>query len=203
VIDSVGGVGLPIYIVGELSDRAVAGSLTPDDQFVAELKRNHSRLRVVNGTELVQELRGKKSPTELAQIRRAVDITVEAQKEAIQAVRPAKNEYEIEALIEYVFRRNGAERPSFATIVGSGPNSTTLHYNADDRVIQPGDVVVMDIGASYNGYAADVTRTVPRTARSRPSSGRCTRSCAMRRRRPSVRRSRGREPARCPTPRTL
>jgi Xaa-Pro aminopeptidase len=71
------------------------------------------------------------------------------------------NEFELQALIEYTFRRNGADRPSFATIVGSGPNSTTLHYNADDRFMEPGDVVVMDIGASYRGYAADVTRTVP------------------------------------------
>jgi Xaa-Pro aminopeptidase len=64
-------------------------------------------------------------------------------------------------LIEYIFRRNGADRPSFASIIGSGPNSTTLHYNADDRVIERGDLVVMDIGASYKGYAADVTRTIP------------------------------------------
>ena len=71
------------------------------------------------------------------------------------------NEFEIQSLIEYTFRRNGADRPSFSTIVGSGPNSTTLHYNADDRFMNAGEVVVMDIGASYRGYAADVTRTVP------------------------------------------
>jgi Xaa-Pro aminopeptidase len=70
-------------------------------------------------------------------------------------------EFEIQSLIEYTFRRNGADRPSFSTIVGSGPNSTTLHYNADDRQMNAGEVVVMDIGASYRGYAADVTRTVP------------------------------------------
>jgi Xaa-Pro aminopeptidase len=79
----------------------------------------------------------------------------------LRAVRAEANEYEVEATIEAAFRRNGAERPSFATIVGSGPNATILHYNANDRLIQPGDVVVMDIGASYNGYSADVTRTVP------------------------------------------
>ena len=84
-----------------------------------------------------------------------------AQKEAMAAIEPGMNEFEIQALIEYTFRRNGADRPSFSTIVGSGPNSTTLHYNLDDRFIEPNDVVVMDIGASYKGYAADVTRTVP------------------------------------------
>jgi Xaa-Pro aminopeptidase len=71
------------------------------------------------------------------------------------------HEYEIEAVIESVFRRNGADRPSFASIIGSGPNATTLHYNVNDRQVQPGDVVLMDIGSSYKGYAADVTRTVP------------------------------------------
>jgi Xaa-Pro aminopeptidase len=76
-------------------------------------------------------------------------------------IEPGMNEFEVQALIEYTFRRNGADRPSFSTIVGSGPNSTTLHYNADDRFIEANDVIVMDIGASYRGYAADVTRTVP------------------------------------------
>jgi Xaa-Pro aminopeptidase len=84
------------------------------------------------------------------------------------AVEPGMNEFEIQALIEYTFRRNGADRPSFSTIVGSGPNSTTLHYNVDDRFIEPGDVIVMDIGASYKGYAADVTRTVPASGKFSP-----------------------------------
>jgi Xaa-Pro aminopeptidase len=84
------------------------------------------------------------------------------------AIEPGMNEFEIQALIEYTFRRNGADRPSFSTIVGSGPNSTTLHYNLDDRFIEPNDVVVMDIGASYKGYAADVTRTVPASGKFSP-----------------------------------
>jgi Xaa-Pro aminopeptidase len=71
------------------------------------------------------------------------------------------NEFEVQALIEYDFRRNGADRPSFSSIVGSGPNSTTLHYSTDDRYIEKNDMIVMDIGASFRGYAADVTRTVP------------------------------------------
>ena len=110
---------------------------------------------------MVQRARGKKSDIEQRYIRQAVDITVLAQREAMAALEPGMNEFEIQALIEYTFRRNGADRPSFSTIVGSGPNSTTLHYSADDRFIGPNDVVVMDIGASYKGYAADVTRTVP------------------------------------------
>jgi Xaa-Pro aminopeptidase len=79
------------------------------------------------------------------------------------------NEFEVQALIEYTFRRRGADRPSFSTIVASGPNSTTLHYNRDDRFIQDGDLIVMDIGASAKGYAADVTRTVPANGKFSPA----------------------------------
>jgi Xaa-Pro aminopeptidase len=162
VIDSLSATNLPLYVDGELSGaEGDGGVMSPDQQLINTFTRAHPDLHVRELNDVVAQLRGKKSPTELAMIRRAVEITVEAQREAMQAMRSAKNEYEIEALIEYTFRRNGAERPSFSTIVGSGPNSTTLHYNVDNREIQPGDVVVMDIGASYAGYAADVTRTVP------------------------------------------
>src|SRR6185436_4258111 len=160
-LDSLAGASLPFLVVGELGGSQETAARTVDDQLIEELRRSHPQLQASSGNGLVHALRGKKSPGELALVRRAVEITVEAQKEAIRAVRADRNEYEIEALIEYVFRRSGAERPSFATIVGSGPNSTTLHYSADDRQIQAGEVVVMDIGASYQGYAADVTRTVP------------------------------------------
>jgi Xaa-Pro aminopeptidase len=102
-----------------------------------------------------------KSAAELDFIRRAVNITVGSQKEAMRLIEPGMNEFEVQALIEYNFRRNGADRPSFSTIVGSGPNSTTLHYGIDDRFIEKNDMIVMDIGASYRGYAADVTRSVP------------------------------------------
>ena len=148
-----------LRVVGEMSGRGTARS--PHAQFVDSLRQAHANLQVQSGEQLLAQLRGRKSAAELELIRRAVAITVQAQGEAMRAIEPGMNEFEIQALIEYTFRRNGADRPSFATIVGSGPNSTTLHYNADDRFMQAGEVVVMDIGASYRGYAADVTRTVP------------------------------------------
>jgi Xaa-Pro aminopeptidase len=166
VIDSLAGVVRTIYVVGEFSDDE--DPLEPSEQgmsFDQEVMRaiagRHDSLALSNVTPAVARLRGKKSPAELELIRTAVNITVEAHRQAFQAIEPDMNEFEVQALIEYMFRRNGADRPSFATIVGSGPNSTTLHYNADDRFMRAGDVVVMDIGASYRGYAADVTRTVP------------------------------------------
>jgi len=162
VLDSLTRSQLPFFVIGETSGASGDGTgLTPDEQYIAALKQRHPQLRVASANELLEQVRGRKSSAELALIKRAAEISAAAEKEAIAAVRPDVNEYEIEALIEYVFRRNGAERPSFSSIVGSGPNSTTLHYNVNDRLIQRGDVVVMDIGASFHGYAGDVTRTVP------------------------------------------
>jgi len=159
--------GRSVAVVGQLG--GAADALPPDAQLAAALRREHPALRLVSGAGVVRRLRGRKSEAELARIRRAVDITVRAQRAAMTLVAPGVNEFEVQALIEYTFRRLGADRPSFATIVGSGPNSTALHYNANDRVMRAGEVVVMDIGASYAGYAADVTRTVPVSGRFTPA----------------------------------
>jgi Xaa-Pro aminopeptidase len=148
-----------LHVVGNYApDHAV---LTVDDQFVRAALSKRPNVTVKSANLAVFQLRRVKSPAELDLIRKAVAISIDAQREAMRAMEPGQNEFETQALVEYTFRRNGAERPSFATIVGSGPNSTTLHYNADDRFFGNNDVVVMDIGASYGGYAADVTRTVP------------------------------------------
>jgi Xaa-Pro aminopeptidase len=168
VLDSLATAGVAMSVVGDLGEAteasgtaALLAAHTPDRQIFERLKAAHSGLKVTPFNDAVERARGKKSDVEQRYIRQAVDITVLAQREAMAAIEPGMNEFEIQALIEYTFRRNGADRPSFSTIVGSGPNSTTLHYNQDDRFIEPSDVVVMDIGASYKGYAADVTRTVP------------------------------------------
>lgn len=176
VLDSLARAGLALSVVGELSDASAAAgqqnalltARSPDEQIVERLRTSHPGLKVTSFNDAVLRARGRKSEIEQRYIRQAVDITVLAQREAMAAIEPGMNEFEIQALIEYTFRRNGADRPSFSTIVGSGPNSTTLHYNVDDRFIEPNDVVVMDIGASYKGYAADVTRTVPASGKFSP-----------------------------------
>lgn len=160
VLDSLLATGASLHVVANVSEEGSPPAAEQD--LVRGFAERHRRVGVdANPTAIVDRLRGQKSAAELDLIRRAVAITVDAQREAIAAVKPGMNEFELQALIEYTFRRNGADRPSFSTIVGSGPNATTLHYNADDRFMQPGDMVVMDVGASYRGYAADVTRSVP------------------------------------------
>lgn len=170
VVDSLAATGATIYVVGDFpgADVGDQGVLSADQQFFAALRQRHPALVIKNATPFVTQLRGTKSPGELALIRQAAEITARAEREAMQALEPGMNEFEIQALVEYTFRRNGADRPSFASIIGSGPNGTTLHYNIDDRFIERGDLVVMDIGASYKGYAADVTRTIPANGKYSP-----------------------------------
>ncbi len=106
-------------------------------------------------------LRQTKSQTEIALLEKAIRITMAAHRAVAQVIAPGVMEYEVEATLEYEFRRAGAERPGFPSIVGSGPFSTILHYEKSTRRMEAGDVVVVDIGAEYSGYSADITRTYP------------------------------------------
>ena len=109
----------------------------------------------------VAPLRLVKDADELARLRKAIALTTDAEQAAMRALKPGTYEYEIEALIEYTFRKGGAERVGFPSIVGSGPNSVALHYDKSRRRMEAGDVVVMDIGAEFGYFSADVTRTAP------------------------------------------
>jgi Xaa-Pro aminopeptidase len=117
------------------------------------------RLRATS--EVLDELRLVKSDAEIAELQRAIDLTDAAHRAAMAAIRPGMHEYEVEALIEFVYRAHGSQRVGFNSIVGSGPNATTLHYEENQRRMGGDDLVVMDIGAEWNYYTADVTRTVP------------------------------------------
>ncbi len=106
-------------------------------------------------------LRQVKDADEIRRLRGAIDATTEAQRDATAALKPTMWEYQLEAIIESAFRRNGAERVGFPSIVGSGPNSVTLHYDKSRRQMQANELVVVDIGAEYGYFSADVTRTYP------------------------------------------
>jgi Xaa-Pro aminopeptidase len=110
---------------------------------------------------IVDSMRLVKDADEIARLRKAIDITALGHVAAMQAARPGMWEYEIEATLEAVFRRNGADRVGYPSIVGSGPNSVTLHYDVNRRQTKDGDLVVVDAGAEWGQYTADVTRTFP------------------------------------------
>jgi Xaa-Pro aminopeptidase len=106
-------------------------------------------------------MRAVKDADEIARLRRAVDISVAGHIAAMRAARPGMYEYELEAALEAGFRRNGADRLGYPSIVGSGPNTTTLHYDVNRRRTENGDLVVIDAAAEWGQYTADVTRTFP------------------------------------------
>jgi len=109
----------------------------------------------------ITELRMVKSPTEVMLLRQAIDLSVEAQFAAMKMMRPELWEYQVAAKMVEVHAMGGSEAEAYAPIVGAGPNSTALHYDNLGRKIQDGDIVVLDVGAQYSGYAADITRTLP------------------------------------------
>jgi Xaa-Pro aminopeptidase len=97
-------------------------------------------------------------------MRRACDITVDAFKEAAKYTRPGIYEYEIEAIVDFIFRKRGSERAAFI-IVGSGPNSCILHHSTNDRLMKENELLVLDIGTVYCSTATDLTRTLPTSGR--------------------------------------
>lgn len=109
----------------------------------------------------MSQLRELKSEEELELMKKAIEITCSAQRELMRALTPSMKEYQSEAIIEYVFKTNGAEYPGFPSILGSGENSCILHYSTNRRTMMGNDLLVSDVGAEYHGYTADVTRTLP------------------------------------------
>ena len=162
-LDTLIAAGLPIYSVWDYASRDFArtDSLTRGRRFIEQLRAAHPGIEVRDAHPHIDVLRVVKSPAEIELLRKAVDITVDALEQAMLALRPGMNEAELQTIVECGFRHGGAEGPSFRSIIASGPNSTSYHYRANDREMQAGDVVVMDVGALYKGYAADVTRTLP------------------------------------------
>ena len=109
---------------------------------------------------LLDEMRLFKSREEIRLMRRAAAISIRAHEAAIFAARPGIREYELQAELERVFRAAGAE-PAYASIVGAGHNACVLHYRANAAQAKDGDLVLIDAGAEYRGYASDITRTFP------------------------------------------
>jgi Xaa-Pro aminopeptidase len=106
-------------------------------------------------------LREIKSPGEIAFLAQAIDLSLDAHFAAMRMMRPGLYEYQIAAKMVEIHQMGGSEAEGYAPIVGAGPNSTTLHYDKLSRKIQDGDIVVLDVGAQFSGYSADITRTLP------------------------------------------
>ncbi len=119
------------------------------------------KYQIISANPIFTKLRLVKSPYEIKLIQHAIDITTEAQVRAMATAKQVKMEYETQAEIEYVFRRRNADYWGYPSIVGCGPNATTLHYEESQGEVKQGDLLLMDVGAEYDHLTADVTRTFP------------------------------------------
>jgi Xaa-Pro aminopeptidase len=117
---------------------------------------------------VVGTLRAIKTPGELALIQKAIDPSIDAHLEAMKMVRPGLYEYQVAAKMVEIHAYAGCETEAYSPIVGTNMNSTVLHYNKLDRKIEDGDIVLMDVGGQYSGYASDITRTIPANGKFSP-----------------------------------
>ncbi len=140
-----------------------------DELLFAAIDRVRTRIRegirtpseIVTPDESLHELRLRKSPKEVALMRRAVEIASEGHRRAMRLAAPGRYEYEIEAELLRTFHASGANGPAYGSIVGSGANATVLHYRANNRCLEEGDLLLIDAGCEYAYYASDITRTFP------------------------------------------
>ena len=116
---------------------------------------------IIDLEHMIHEMRVVKTSTELGVMRKAGKISAQAHKLAMQACKPGMTEYQLQAIIEHEFADKGAVAPAYSSIVGSGVNACILHYIENRAVLQEGDLVLIDAGCEYQGYAADITRTFP------------------------------------------
>jgi Xaa-Pro aminopeptidase len=125
------------------------------------LKRAVPSANVRDITAVISAMRQVKSPGELALMQKAIDASIDAHLDAMKRMKPGLFEYQVGARMKEIHEFEGCSREAYAPIVGTGFYSTVLHYSALDQQIKDGDVVVLDVGGEYAGYAADITRTLP------------------------------------------
>ena len=144
------------------------GGYPHERETVDWLKQAAPQVNVKDIRSNIADLRLVKSPTELVLMRQAVELSDEAQLEAMKMMRPGLWEYQVAAKMVETHAMGGSEAEAYAPIVGAGPNSTALHYDKLARKIEDGDIVVLDVGAQFSGYASDITRTLPANGKFTP-----------------------------------
>jgi len=144
---------------------SLSAPLTFDLAFLKQVREQYPLLAFRDPGPALETMRRLKSPAEVVLLRRAIEITCQAQRDALRQARSGMAEYQVQAVVEYRFTAEGARRPGFPSIAGSGPNACVLHYDANDGVLKEGDLLLLDVGAEFRRYSADVTRTFPVSGR--------------------------------------
>ena len=139
-----------------------------EQRFASDWAKMASGYSVKNAWRVFTEMRLSKSPMELRIMQHAIDISIEAHQRSWMAAADAKWEYEVDAEVAYTFKLRNADNWGYPDIVGCGPNATTLHYIESQGAVKPGELLLMDVGAEYDHYTADITRTIPVNGRFSP-----------------------------------
>jgi len=150
-----------IYLDTNENDRKASLVRTRDYRFVDEMKSRYPLHQYERAAKLMRELRAVKTAAEIEVVKKAIEITGNTFKRVMQFVRPGVMEYEIEAEIMHSFLSQRAEGEAYGSIIASGDRARTLHYVSNNQECKDGELILMDFGALYGGYAADLTRTIP------------------------------------------
>lgn len=150
-----------IYLNTNENDRKASHLAVRDYRYAAEMRNRYPLHHYLRAAPIFKKLRSIKSAQEVAVLQQAIDITESAFRRLLNFIRPGVMEYEIEAEIWHEFLRNRATGPAYSSIIASGDRARTLHYVANNQRCESGELVLMDFGAQYGGYCADLTRTVP------------------------------------------
>jgi len=143
-------------------------NMTKEKQLAQEIQRLFPYVTIKDASTKIAELRTIKDEEEINNIKKAIQITKEGILNLIKNSKPGMYEYELEAYFDFSLRKNGVKDFAFKPIVASGPNSTILHYSANERKTEEGDLVLLDLGAQYNYYSGDISRTFPISRRFSP-----------------------------------
>lgn len=150
-----------IYLDTNENDRKASLVRTRDYRFVDEMKSRYPLHQYERAARIMKDLRGVKTEYEIEVVKKAIDITHKTFTRIMKFLEPGVMEYEVEAEIWHSFISQRADGPAYGSIIASGDSARTLHYVSNNQECKDGDLLLMDFGASYAGYAADLTRTIP------------------------------------------
>ena len=148
-----------IYLDSNENDRKASLIRTRDYRFIDEMKARYPLHKYERAAAIMKELRAIKTPQEIEVVQKAIDITEQTFRRLLQFIRPGVMEYEIEAEIWHSFLSQRATGPAYGSIIASGDRARTLHYVSNNQECKDGELLLMDFGAEYGGYCADLTRT--------------------------------------------
>ncbi|HTJ13555.1 MAG TPA: Xaa-Pro aminopeptidase [Dinghuibacter sp.] len=150
-----------IYLDSNENDRKSSPIATREYRFIETMRQQYPLHNFMRSARILRDLRAVKTPQEIEVVQKAIDITDQAFRRLLGFIRPGVMEYEIEAEILHEFLRSRASGPAYSSIIASGDRARTLHYVFNNQECRDGELILMDFGAEYGGFNADLTRTVP------------------------------------------